>query len=423
MVSISIPSIRSIGRIPALLTVPALLLLLAMAAVLVAQVSGERGIAPIANSTDIDVGGIEVNVTGDSPEDAREKGWRVAQRKAWEKLDGPKIPDSRLESLVSAIVVEQETLGPRRYIATLGVIFDRARAGGLLGAAGTRSRSAPMLTLPVLVSGGTRTLFEVRSPWQRAWAEEQTGASAIDYVRPNGAGGESLILTAGQTGRRSRAWWNEILDQFGAADVLVPVADLHRRWPGGPIEGRFTARFGPDSTYLQSFTMNAENDEQLPAMLKRAVLRMDEIYSKALADGKLAPDPTLALDAVEISPELRALVQAARRAEALAAMPPDEAVGPDVAAAPVASTAPTAGQAVTSFVVQVATPDAASFGAALASLRSAPGVRGVATSSTAIGGTSVMRVSFSGDLAGLAVALRQRGWSVTQGTNALGITR
>ena len=40
--------------------------------------------------------------------------------------------------MVSAIVVEQERLGPRRYIATLGVIFDRARAGGLLGGEGER---------------------------------------------------------------------------------------------------------------------------------------------------------------------------------------------------------------------------------------------------------------------------------------------
>ena len=50
------------------------------------------------------------------------------------------------------------------------------------------------------------TMFEVRNPWQRAWAEHQFGSSAIDYVRPAGSGGESLLLTYGQTGRRSRAW-------------------------------------------------------------------------------------------------------------------------------------------------------------------------------------------------------------------------
>ena len=202
MTSISIPAFRLPARFPALLAGLGLFALLVLAAALVAQVAGERGIAPVVNSTDIEVAGIEVNVTGDNPEDAREKGWRLAQRLAWEKLKGPDIPDSRIESLVSAIVIEEETLGPRRYIAKLGVIFDRTRAGALLGADGERPRSAPMLTLPVLVTGGTRTMYEVRNPWQRAWAEEQTGSSAIDYVRPTGAGGDSLLLTAGQVGRR-----------------------------------------------------------------------------------------------------------------------------------------------------------------------------------------------------------------------------
>ncbi len=59
----------------------------------------------------------------------------------------------------------------------------------------------------------------------------------------------------------------------------------------------------------------------------------------------------------------------------------------------------------------------------LAFVRSAPGVRGAATSSIAIGGTSVMRVSFAGDIAPLAAALRARGFQVTQAGSALVIRR
>src|SRR5690606_8284659 len=222
---------------------------LGLGAVLVAQVAGDRGIAPVASTTDIEVRNVKVDVTGKDAEDARLNGWREAQRQAWKVLGGPAIPDSQLQSMVAAIVVQEENLGPRRYIATLGVIFDRARAGGLLGGGGERARSAPMLTLPVLITGGTQTMFEVRNPWQRAWAETQFGASAIDYVRPQGGGADSLLLTYGQTRRRSRIWWNDILDQFGAADVIVPIANLTYSWPGGPVEGLFTARYGPDNRY------------------------------------------------------------------------------------------------------------------------------------------------------------------------------
>lgn len=402
--------------------VAAALALLVGAAVLVAQVSGDRGIAPVASSTDIEVRGIKVDVSGKNAEDARLNGWRVAQREAWKKLGGPAIPDSQIEGLVSAIVVEQERLGPRRYIATLGVIFDRARAGGLLGGDGERARSAPMLTLPVLISGGTQTMFEVRNPWQRAWAEYQMGASAIDYVRPSGAGWESLLLTFGQTGRRSRAWWTDILDQFGAADVLVPIANLTYSYPGGPVEGRFTARYGPDNRWLGEFALRAPNADQVPQMLTLAVQRFDQIFTRALASGQLTPDPTLRLDAVELSPEVIALIEAARRAEDAGAVGSD--VIPGETTSDAAGASPTdETQALGTFTVQVVTPDGGSFDAALGAVRGAAGVRGVTVSSTAVGGTSVFRVSYLGDLEGLAAALRASGWQVTVGSNALAISR
>ena len=392
-----------------------------LAAVLVAQVGGDRGIAPVASSSDIEVAGLEVNVVGSNAEDARQKGWQEAYRKAWEKLEGPAIPDGQLASLVSAVVIESERLGPRRYVATLGVVFDRTRAGSLLGAGeGERARSAPMLTLPVLISGGTATMYEVRNPWQRAWAEFQPGRSSIDYVRPSGASGESLLLTYGQVSRRSRAWWNNILDQFGAADIIVPIARLERQWPGGPVRGTFTARYGPDQKYLGRFALTAPNEQGVPAMLAEAVQRFDLLFARALEAGLLRPDPTLGGQSVQISPEIQALIDAAQRAERAEVMPqPDATAAP----APTPTAAPGGPQVVNVYVVQVATPDAASFDAALAALRSVPGARAAVMSSAAIGGTSVARVSFEGDISDLAAALRARGYTVQSLGNALSIRR
>ena len=138
MPSLTLPQVPSVRRLWAL---AAGALALAAGVALLAQVSGDRGIIPVASSEDIEVRDIKVDVTGKNPEDARLEGWREAQKLAWEKLDGPDLPESQLEGLVSAIVVQSEQLGPRRYIATLGVVFDRARAGGLLGGGGERARS------------------------------------------------------------------------------------------------------------------------------------------------------------------------------------------------------------------------------------------------------------------------------------------
>ncbi len=390
-----------------------------------AQVGGERGIAPVASTSDIQVSGVEVDVHADTGTEAREKAWVEAQRKAWERLDGPELSDSQIEGLVSAIVIERERLGPRRYIATLGVVFDRQRASRYLGAQGEATRSAPMLLLPVTVSAGTQMIYEQRNPWQRAWAEYQAGQSRIDYVRPAGAGGDSLLLTYGQTGRRSRTWWRNALDQFGAADVLVPIANLRYTYPGGPVEGTFTARFGPDDDFLGSFEMTAASPAELPAMLDKAVVRFNRLFETALANGTLKPDPTLNIGTPELSPALQRLLELGRsvRAQDQAAVTaePTTESGDAITAAPIRTPPPEGSVAL--YTVQVATPDASAFDTAVSSVRGTPGVRNTGIRSTAIGGTSVMTVSYSGTIAQLADALRARGFTVSQGSNALAISR
>ena len=425
MAALALPPAITTRRLP-LAAAAALFLALAGAAIW-AQVSGDRGIAPVASSTDIEVHGIQVNETADTPEAAREKGWKDAEVQAWKKIGGPALPEQQVYGLVKAVIIEHEQLGPRRYMASLGVVFDRTRAGPLIGGEGEKMRSAPLLTLPVLITGGSATMFEYRNMWQRAWAEFQAGASSIDYVRPNGGGTDSIYLTYGQTGRRSRWWWAGILDQFGASDVIIPIARLHYSWPGGPVDGEFTARYGPDNRVLGGFTLHANNSDQVPAMLDQAVHRFDALFTRALNDGRLQPDPTLHMQNVQLSPQVQALIEAGRRADAEQAAG-NEAEGA-VATSPTApgatpSAAPTQeAAALANFTVQVATPDAAAVDSALASLRGTSGVRSVATSSIAIGGTSVMRVTFGGTLGELGAALRSQGWRVTQGSNALAITR
>lgn len=403
-------------------TACALALAVAGIARLVAQVEGDRGINPVATSHDIEIGGIEINTTGKTAEEARQAGWEEARRKAWEKAGGPKIPDAQIESFVASIVVEREQIGPRRYIATLGVIFDRARAGQFLSAAeGVAARhSAPMLTLPVLYSGGVAQVYEVRGPWQAAWAQFKAPTSGIDYVRPSGSGGDSLLLTAGQTTRRSRAWWGNIVGQFDASDILIPVARLERQWPGGPVRGTFTARYGPDSVSLGSFTLTANREAELPAMLANAVKRIDAMYNEALARGDLKPDATLSQQN-ELDPALAAIIAAAAKMEAANA--PAASADPAATPTPTPSATPTAEAKISTITVQFASPDAKVLDAVLSSVRSVPGVRGAATTSLAMGGTSVMRVTFAGSIDELRDALKARGWSVSAGANALSIRR
>src|SRR5690606_2134252 len=125
-----------------------------------------------------------------------------------------------------------------------------------------------------------------------------------------------------------------------------------------------------------SFTLRVAKAADIPKMMADAVSRIDALYTQALNSGTLRPDPSLVietpLNAVELTDvaDLDAL---------LAALPSDNG--------------PVAGAG---YAIQVDTPTAASVGEIEALVRGVPGVRAAATTSLALGGTSIMQVTFNG---------------------------
>ena len=226
---------------------PALISAVAVAALigggtLVAQMeSGDRVILPIDSSGTLEIGGIKVDVAGKDAAEARFAGWRIAQREGfkalWAKTNGrpiseaPTLSDSVLDSLVASIVVQNEQIGPNRYIAELGILFDRTRAGALLGVGGPQQRSAPMLLIPLTTTAGSVTSVELKNAWQRAWAQYRTSQSAIDYVRVSGMGADPLLVNAAQARRPGRGWWRNIIDFYGASNVLVAEVSAQAALP------------------------------------------------------------------------------------------------------------------------------------------------------------------------------------------------
>lgn len=384
---------------------------LAGVATVTAQIEeGERGVAPVDSTSNYEVMGVKVDTSGANADAARTAGWREAQRRGWKMLwaklhngeAGPTLPDSTLDSIVAGILVEDEQIGVHRYVARLGVQFDRARAGKLLGVGGNFTRSAPMLVIPVMWSAATPQTFESRTEWQKAWARFRSGASAIDYVRPVGNGVDPLLLNVAQSRRPGRRWWRMLIDLYGAADVIVPEVALYRQWPGGPVLARFAARHGPDATLIGAFTLVAPSIRQLPATLDEGVRRIDALYTEALNAGRLNPDRSLAV----------------REAPPPDVMPTEEGGGEGDPLAEIV-----AGVAARDFTVQVDTPDAASVGAVEGAIRGTPGVSAVGVTSLAVGGVSLMRVGFAGDQAALVRALGARGLRLEEAGGVLHIRR
>ena len=375
-------------RRPVFLTIAATLSLMGAGGVLLAQMeSVERGILPVDSSGTLEIGGIAVDVGGKTADEARFAGWRMAQREGFKALwakthkrplsEAPNLADSTLDGLVSAIVVEREQIGPNRYIATLGILFDRARAGELLGIGGPGRRSAPMLLIPVMVSGGAAISVELRNPWQRAWAQFRTSQSQIDYVRVSGLGVDPLLVNAAQATRPGRGWWRNILDLYGAANVMVAEVHVARLYPGGPAKALFIARFGPDNRSIGRFELTARDSADVPRMMNEGVQRIDDLYVRALAVGIVRGDPNL-------------IVQ-----------PPPLIEQELVEDQP----------ATISMTVVLAAPNPEWNAYGLRMIRSIGGVTGV-SQGPLVGGTSTLSVTYRGDAASLRNQIVARGLSV-----------
>lgn len=354
--------------------------------------SGDRGIPPIDSSGTLEITGINVDVTAKDPQSARYEGWRIAQRRGFRALwakahnrpqsEAPNVPDSVLDGLVSSIVVEREQIGPRRYIARLGILFDRARSAELLGVGGEVQRSLPMLLVPVLITAGTDTSVELRNPWQRAWAEFRTSQSPIDYVRITGTGIDPLLVNNAQVDRPGRGWWRNVIDLYGAADILVAEVQLHRLYPGGPAYARFIGFHGPDRDPIGTFTINAPAGTSALAIMRAGAQRMDQMFADALAEGRLVRDSSLDIP-----------------------LPPPP---------PVVEEAPKAVAQQWTYQVQIVSPDVNIYNFAMAHLRTTSGVVQVVPVSINPGGVSYVNVTYRGDLSVLRALLASRGWSVEQ---------
>ncbi len=345
----------------------------------------------IGGSGGLVISGINVDVGGKNPVDARLNGWREAQRQAWPALwarmsglgtaTAPRLADGALDSMVSAIEVEREQVGPNRYVARLAVVFDRVRASSYLGRYANLASSPPFLVIPVLQDAATRQAHEESSPWLAAWSRLRAGETPIDYVRIQPTPGDVILLNAWQAERRHIFLWRMLIDRYQVADVLIPELVVDRSFVGGPISALLIVRFGPTGRELGRVRLTNRAGD-MASLTDTAVREADKLYVAALRAGNLLPDPTL--------------------------------IEPDVAPAEVEDTGPQfdagfgegTAQALS---VRVATPDDATLQSIQRLVAATPGVVGVRLQSLALGGESVLEIIPAVSSAELRYALDRQG--------------
>jgi hypothetical protein len=187
--------------------------------------------------------------------------------------------------------------------------------------------------------------------------------------------------------------WRNMLDLYGAANVLTAEVRVDRLYPGGPSKAVFVGRFGPDGRILGSFELVARNAQDVPRMLSEGVNRMDELFVQAHTAGIVRGDPDLIIQP-----------------------PPPEELE-EVEEAPTVVIQPTVVQ-----VLVIERGDANAVAQSVAQIRGLPGVIWV-TQAALPNGNANLSVNFRGDAAGLVTALSSRGWAVTNRGGVLYVTR
>ncbi len=357
----------------------------------------DGGPTAIGGSGGLVIGGIEVDVRGDSPDGARMNGWRLAQRRAWPALwarltgeaesTAPAMSDSALDGIVSAIEIEHEEVGPSRYVARLAVVFDRLRSASYLGRYSDVVASPPLLLMPLLQDAAARMSYEPASPWLAAWNRLRAGETPIDYVRIRPTPGDTVLLNAWQADRRYLLLWRMLIDRYQVADVLMPELILDRSFAGGPVSGLLIVRFGARAEELGRVrVVNRAGD--VGNLLDTAVREADRLYTAALRSGRLRPDPDL--------------------------------VPPDAGLADLEDSGPLIGGGIGGFgpisvELRVPTPDDATLRAFQRDIAAATGVTGVRVQSFVLGGDSVLDITTSLPIEALRYALDQRGLRLDDG--------
>lgn len=337
------------------------------------------------------VKGIAVDVVAGNATQAREAGFRQAQRAAWRQLwarltgqaesSAPSLGDSTLSELVAGIDVESERFSSKRYIARLAVDFDPVPLRtyiSQLGLGPQGRKSHPILLLPVLKDGGAWMGVDPRSPWFQAWTAFGDVRSAIDYVRVTGTPGDAVLLGAPRASEQSAEMMRLALLRYGAEDFAVAEARLRRSFPGGPVEGRFRILHGMEGQVLGEARLTAASPAGVPAMLAEAVRVLDGALNKALERSVLK-----AGDAISV--------------EELIAAGPEEAEQSFGV------------QSFRGIDVLVETPDAQSWSVLEARLRRVPSVSGLTLVALSLGGVSQMRLDYGASVNWLHYDLDQIG--------------
>jgi hypothetical protein len=237
------------------------------------------------------VNGVEVDVTGDDANAARNAAFIQGQRKAFDKLIGqladpasaaslPPLSDDQIGAMVSDFEIETEATSTVRYLGTLTFRFYADPVRQYLAGSGVRftaTQSPPIVVVPILTQGDSQLLWDDGNLWLQAWSAH--GGGALVPVRvPIGDLNDIAAITVEQALAGDAGSFDVLARRYGAADTLVAEAriDPATMVAGGEAVVTVTARrYGPAGLMATFQDEVRGSADDLPALYASAVDKLD----------------------------------------------------------------------------------------------------------------------------------------------------
>jgi len=246
---------------------------------------------------------VQVDVTADNVNLARQQAFAQGQRQAFDRLMQrftvpdeaahlPEIGDAELDDLVLDVGVDQEKRSSVRYLATLSVRFKPDAVRRLLRTAGiayVEWRGRPVIVLPVLKTENGPILWEAANPWRDAWNSAAAQGLVPLLVPPPPPAGQfpDDALQAATAGPDVIA---AFAARFGAADLLVATGVIGRGDDGRATFDVALAGEGPLGGAI-SGTRNwqGETGEAIETVMRRAVAAIAAAINDAYKNDNMVP--------------------------------------------------------------------------------------------------------------------------------------
>jgi len=243
--------------------------------------------AQVVSGNTYTIGGIDVDVSGADPVQARQQAIREARQRAVKMLvermvpaeDRARVPpvsEQRLDAMVRGVEFARERPAGNRYIGTLGVVFSAEPVKQWLAEAGisiaeTVARAA--LVVPLWKDKGGLQALDERSAWRDAWSGLDTLGSAVPVALVRGDQLDQDAISVEQAFVGDVTALARMNERYHAPIVIVAIAEGDKAGPINVGGVRYDMQTGARSALP---TLTVTDASQLADAARKVHAKLDE---------------------------------------------------------------------------------------------------------------------------------------------------